>query len=171
MYISRGFSHGIPSPVTEVGRIFFLFSFLSSVSFFLVFPFFFIISHQSENRTNDYWVSKRSTRREFIFRFPRRINCNRSQRPITSRIFILIDEHVKRWADIHRQFYFSWTFFLIFTNTCKLANFTERNGGFNFYAANGLHVPAGDCVTVNESFLILKRIVDSSLQRFRKKRM
>lgn len=143
MYISRGFSHGIPSPVTEVGRIFFLFSFLSSVSFFL---FFFVISHQSEKRTNDYWVSKRSTRREFIFRFPRRVICNRSQRPITSRIFILIDERVKRWTDIHRQFNFSTqTFFLIFTNTCKLANFTERNGGFSFYAANGLHVPVGDC--------------------------
>lgn len=40
MYISRGFSHGISSPVTEVGRIFFLFSFLSSVSFFLFFLLF-----------------------------------------------------------------------------------------------------------------------------------
>lgn len=45
-------------------------------------------------------------------------------------------------------------------NTSNLANFTEQNNRkFSFYAANGLYISAGDCVIVNESFLILKRIV------------
>jgi len=39
MYISRGFSHGISSPVTEVGLIFFVF--LSVVRFLFPLPFFF----------------------------------------------------------------------------------------------------------------------------------
>lgn len=68
MYISRGFSHGISSPVTEVGRIFF-FVFLSVVFRFLFpfFHFFFVISYQSENRTNDYWVSKPGVRDANLF--------------------------------------------------------------------------------------------------------
>lgn len=132
MYISRGFSHGISSPVTEVGRIFFFcFSFCRFPFPFSLFSLFFCY-FLSVGEPNEWLLGfqTRSTWREFIFRFPRhgRVICNRSQRPITSRIFILIDERAKRCADIYRQYFYLIFFFLIFTNTCKLTNFTGRNG-------------------------------------------
>lgn len=79
----RGFSHGIFSPTTEVGRIFFLFSFPSSVSSFslslcvYIFSFFFVRfpigwrEREKERRADGWLLGFETARCGFIFRLPR----------------------------------------------------------------------------------------------------